>query len=338
MFQVDFAMVSPRSTPHSISPRSLNSNAMKVSVFLFAILLAAAILPVGCRDDVVVTTTQSPPVQVTVPADLGTNALARVRRLCELGPRDALTPGAEAAAKWIVAELSAIGLVPNTDTFDDPAPDGTSRLFRNVMATVPGTGGGQVLLLSHYDTKTGISDTFVGANDGGSSTGLLLELAAHFARNPATPSVTFAFLDGEECRRAYSDTDGLHGSRHLARKLREAGQHIDAVILLDMVGDRDLRLTLPRNGAAHLKTALLDAAAAQGVRSKVGLLPYDMVDDHVPFLDAGFSAIDLIDFEYGSAPGLRDYWHTDADTIDKLSSESLHVTGTVVIQLINDLR
>ena len=301
-----------------------------------AIVLSATILFAGCNDKE--NTATAPQTTVTIPAELGTNALERVRRLCELGPRDALTPGAEAAAKWIADELSAIGLVSDTDTFDDPAPDGTSRLFRNVTATVPGTGKGQILLLSHYDTKSGISDHFIGANDGGSSTGLLLELAAYFVRNSPVPSVTFAFLDGEECRRAFSDTDGLHGSRHLARKMRKAGRGANAVILLDMVGDRNLRLTLPRNGTAHLKTALLDAAAAQGVRSKVGLLSYDMVDDHVPFLDAGFPAIDLIDFEYGSAPGLRDYWHTDADTLDKLSSESFQVTGAIVIQLISDLR
>ncbi len=299
-------------------------------------MLATAMLFAGCRGEVSVASAPRAPVQV--PADLGANALGRVRRLCELGPRDAMTPGADAAAKWIAAELSAIGLVSDTDIFDDPSPEGASRLFRNVTATAPGTGNGHVLLLSHYDTKSGISDHFTGANDGGSSTGLLLELAAYFVRNPAAPSVTFAFLDGEECRRSYSDSDGLHGSRRLARKLRGAGQRIDAVILLDMVGDRDLHLTLPRNGAAHLKTALLDAAAAQGLRAKVGLLSYDMVDDHVPFLDAGFPAIDLIDFEYGSAPGLRNYWHTDADTIDKLSSESLQVTGAIVIQLISDLR
>ena len=273
----------------------------------------------------------------TVPAALGTNALDRVRRLCDLGPRDALTPGAETAAKWIADELSAAGLQPIIDAFDDPAPDGFPRLFRNIVATAPGTGGGRILLLSHYDTKSGVSDSFAGANDGGSSTGLLLELAAHFARTPAVPSVTFAFLDGEECRRAYSESDGLHGSRHLARAMRAKGEKANAVILLDMVGDRDLLLTLPRNGTAGLKTALLDASAAQGLRAKVKLLPYDILDDHQPFLDAGFPAIDLIDFEYGSAPGLRDYWHTDADTVDKLSAESLRDVGAIVLQMVADI-
>ncbi|MBQ6924322.1 MAG: Zn-dependent exopeptidase M28 [Kiritimatiellae bacterium] len=303
----------------------------------FFIPLMLLALFAGCRDE---TSTVNNPASLapsTLAADFGTNALMRVQRLCALGPRDALTPGAETAAKWIADELAASDLSPSIDSFDDPAPNGASRLFRNVTATASGTGAGHVLLLSHYDTKTGISNDFVGANDGASSTGLLLELAAHYARHPASPSVTVAFLDGEECRHTYNETDGLHGSRHLARKMQQAGERIDAVILLDMVGDRDLCLTLPRNGTARLKTALLDASAAKGLRAKVKLLPYDILDDHQPFLDAGFPAIDLIDFEYGSAPGLRDYWHTPADTPDKLSAQSLHDVGAIVHELIEQI-
>ena len=311
---------------------------MNIPLGLFAATLAAA-MPIlsGCSGAVPRTSTQTTRPAAAVRVDLGSNALARVSKLCALGPRDALTPGAERAAKWIADELSAIGLEPSTDTFDDPSPDGNSRTFRNVLATISGTGRGRVLLLSHYDTKSGISSSFVGANDGGSSTGLLLELAALFAKEPPAPSVTFAFLDGEECRVAYGASDGLHGSRRLARRMREAGERADAVILLDMVGDRDLCLTLPRNGASNLKVMLLDAAAAQGLRDKVKLFPSDMLDDHQPFLEAGFPAIDLIDFEYGSAPGLRNFWHTDADTVDKLSAESLRAIGAIVIQMIGDV-
>ena len=291
----------------------------------------------GCNGATPRTSEQIPRPPATIPPDLGSNAFARVARLCDMGPRDAMTPGAERAAKWIADEIAAIGLEPVTDTFDDPSPDGTSRIFRNILTTVSGTGKGRILLLSHYDTKSGISNSFVGANDGGSSTGLLLELAAFFSKKPPVPSITFAFLDGEECRVTYGKSDGLHGSRRLARRMREAGEKADAVILLDMVGDRDLCLTLPRNGAASLKTMLLDAATVQGLRDKVKLFPSDMLDDHQPFLDAGFPAIDLIDFEYGSAPGLRNYWHTDADTIDKLSAESLRAIGAIVAQMVADL-
>ena len=296
-------------------------------------LILVALLA-GCRGKTPSSPVRKPRPPVAVPADLGTNALLRVQCLCALGPRDALTSGAEAAARWIAAELEAAGLKPSIDIFNDPASDGTARIFRNVTASAPGTGAGHILVLSHYDTKAGISSAFIGANDGGSSTGLLLALASHFAHHPAVPSVTFAFLDGEECLIAYGPFDGLHGSRHLAKTMRESGERLDAVILLDMVGDRDLRLTLPRNGTARLKTALLDAAEAQGLRAKVKLVPYDILDDHQPFLDAGFPAVDLIDFEYGSAPELRDYWHTDADTPDKLSAASLRDVGAIVLELI----
>lgn len=266
---------------------------------------------------------------------LGTDALRRVEALCALGPRNAMTPGAKTAAKWIADELAAMGLEPEIDEFDEPATDGSARIFRNVLATIKGTGSGRVLLLSHYDTKSGISDDFVGANDGGSSTGLLLALAKHLVASPVSPSVTFAFLDGEECARSYGEHDGLHGSRHLARKLRDEGVALDAVILLDMVGDRDLTLTLPRNGDARLKGLFLLAAADVGRRQSVRLLPYEMTDDHQPFIDAGYKAIDIIDFEYGSLPELNDYWHTPSDTPDKLSAESLQAVGDIVLKMID---
>lgn len=266
---------------------------------------------------------------------IGLDALRRVEALCALGQRNALTPGAHTAAKWIADELAAIGLEPEIDEFNDPAPDGSERVFRNVLATARGTCPGRVLLLSHYDTKSGISDDFTGANDGGSSTGLLLALAKHLAVCPAAPYVTFAFLDGEECVRSYGEHDGLHGSRHLAKRLRGEGAALDAVILLDMIGDRDLTLTLPRNGDAELKRRFLSAADQVGRRGAVRLLQYDMVDDHQPFIDAGYKAIDIIDFEYGSLPGLNDYWHTPADTPDKLSAESLQAVGDIVLHMID---
>lgn len=269
---------------------------------------------------------------------IGRKALEFVGALCALGPRDAMTPGAEAAANWIAGELRSMGLEPEIDEFDDPDPGGASRVFRNVFATVPGTGQGSVLLLSHYDTKSGISTNFVGANDGGSSTGLLLALADEIANHPRKASVTFAFLDGEECVRSFGDHDGLHGSRHLAKKMREGRERIDAVVLLDMVGDRDLTLTLPRNGDADLKRIFLRAAGEAGRRDAVRLLPYDMIDDHQPFIDAGFRAIDIIDFEYGSLPGLNDYWHTPSDTPDKLSSESLQSVGDIILHMIDLLQ
>lgn len=266
-------------------------------------------------------------------------ALAIAAELCALGPRDSGTIGAAEATNWIADRLAKSGLDPVTDTFTELVPGIGNTTFRNVVATIPGTTRKHVLLLSHYDTKRGIGEGFAGANDGASSTALLLALAEWFRRNPPPggASVTFAFLDGEECISEYGPHDGLHGSRRLAAQLKAARTRLDGAILLDMVGDASLNLTIPANADGRLMALALLSARRLGIRDKVGRKPQDMVDDHQPFLLLGYPAIDLIDFEFGSGPGLNDYWHTPADTIDKLSDESLDVVGALVIEMIANI-
>jgi glutaminyl-peptide cyclotransferase len=153
-------------------------------------------------------------------------------------------------------------------------------------------------------------------------------------------NIMFVFFDGEECMHSYDVNDGLHGSRRLAVQLQKdkrAAKTI-AVIILDMVGDKDLKITIPRNSDGSLISALFRAAQAEGTREKFSLYPGEILDDHTPFMALGIPAIDVIDFEYGSAPGLNDYWHTPADTLDKLSTESIEIIGRTVLQLINDLK
>ena len=292
-----------------------------------ALALAALLAPLhGCFDDGF-----KPPR----PA-FGAKAIAE--RLCALGPRESGTDGAAAAAAWLADELRALGLQRvAVDTFDDPDENGTSRIFRNVMAMIPGKGPRHFVLLSHYDTKAGIAPDFVGANDGGSSTALLLALARWFIDNPFEGTLTFAFLDGEESRTAYGPYDGLHGSRRLATRLKSATDRIDGAILLDMVGDADLKLTIPQNVDRRLLAALNQAARTLGLSERVTRKDAEMIDDHQPLLQLGIPAIDIIDFEYGSAPGLNDYWHTPQDTVDKLSDETLDAVGALVIEMLRRL-
>jgi Zn-dependent M28 family amino/carboxypeptidase len=266
------------------------------------------------------------------------NALAHVAAFVSAcTPRDGGTPGSERAALWLRDRLAASGVTATVDRFADETPSGP-QTFANVLATLPGESDEWIVLLSHFDTKNGISADFQGANDGGSSTGLLLELASVVqASAPRKFNVLCAFLDGEECRFGYSDRDGFHGSKRLARQLKEQRTKIRAVILADMVGDRNLKLTLPRNGSAALRVLALEAAEATGNRDKVGLFDGDIYDDHQAFLALGYPAVDLIDFDYGSSPGLNDYWHTSKDTLDKLSAESLHATGSIVVEMLNRL-
>jgi glutaminyl-peptide cyclotransferase len=145
-------------------------------------------------------------------------------------------------------------------------------------------------------------------------------------------------VDGEECRLQFGPHDGLHGSRRLAGQLATPfRQPVRGVILLDMIGDRDLTVTLPANGTRQLTLLALEAARLVGARHQFRLSDSQILDDHQPFLDAGFPAVDLIDFSYGSAPGLNDYWHTAQDTTDKLSAASLTTMGQVVAEMLAQL-
>jgi glutaminyl-peptide cyclotransferase len=266
------------------------------------------------------------------------NALREVREIVNLGPRDAGTPGAERAAIHLLNRLQLHGVSARLDVFTNLTPRGDT-VFRNVVGEVRGTGPLTVILGSHYDTKSGI-DGFEGANDSGSSCGVLLELARTIAAGPAPgASFQFVFFDGEECMVSYGPNDGLHGSRHHVERLVRRGKatSVWALILLDMVGDRDLSVTLPRNCSPFLLHAVLQSAHEESARHLFALHPFSVGDDHVPFIEAGIPAVDIIDFAYGSAPDLNDYWHTPADTMDKISAESLGVVGRVTLRTINRL-
>ncbi len=219
------------------------------------------------------------------------------------------------------------------EAFDDSTPVGIRR-FRNYSWTLPGTDpdAGMIVLVSHYDLKQGIAG-FKGANDGGSSSALLLALT-HIV-TPGRHTVRFLWVDGEECLEHYTNDDGLHGSRFAASQLVAQKQRIEAVIVCDMVGDRDLVLTPPSNTTLRLvRLAERAAQISEGTTAQTLVQRSDryIVDDHLPFLMAGFPVIDLIDFDFG--PG-NCYWHTPADTVDKLSAQSLKRTGDLVLTMID---
>jgi Zn-dependent M28 family amino/carboxypeptidase len=279
------------------------------------------------------------PAQIAPSSFLGEKALAEARAFVALGPRVAGSPGAKAAADYLYKRLEDLGLDPSIDVFSDRTPEG-DKIFRNISAVLRGTGTGIVVVASHIDTKAGIADTFAGANDSGSSTAVLLALADVLKSNPPLRcTVVLAFLDGEECLRDYGPGDGLHGSRRLLRRMQSRGEagNVTAFVLLDMIGDRHLSVTIPSNSTPSLVSRAFEAARAEGRRLRFSLSRNAILDDHVPFLEAGIPAVDLIDFEYGTAPGRNDYWHTPQDTIDKLSAESLEIIGRVTVRMLNSL-
>lgn len=269
----------------------------------------------------------------------GERAMQETADLVAIRPRDAGTGGARRAAVHLESRLKELGLKTTIDTFSEETPAGKIH-FNNVLGRLPGKTKRLIVITSHFDTKSGISPTFQGANDSGSSSGVLLELTRMLSRQTLETEFLIAFLDGEECREQYGPTDGLHGSRHLAQQLVDSGgaPHVEAVIVLDMIGDADLNVTIPRNGSRSLIKELFYAAHEMGTRSAFGLGKGSILDDHVPFLQAGMPAIDVIDFDYGSAPGLNDYWHTTEDSMDKLSVGSLQKIGDTILKMIKNLQ
>jgi Zn-dependent M28 family amino/carboxypeptidase len=268
----------------------------------------------------------------------GNKAYAEVEALVAISPRDAGTPQGRKAAEHLHQRLIHFGINTEIDTFIDQTPDG-EKTMHNVVGRLPGKNGRWIILGSHFDTMPGIAD-FQGANDSGSSTGVLLELARMLSGSAPETGIIFAFFDGEEGIAHYIPGDGLHGSRHMAAGLLQRGEHksIDAMILLDMVGDRDLHFVLPANSSRSLAGELLKAAHATGYREYFSLSSsFFVTDDHVPFMQIGIPAIDIIDFKYGSAPGKNDYWHTDKDNMDHIAAESLTITGTVVLEMIRNM-
>jgi hypothetical protein len=256
----------------------------------------------------------------------GEKALIQVGALVDLGPRPPASEAIKRARNYIREELRNSGWKVEEQAFDDKTPRGKVH-FVNLIATHGETGKKQArfLLCSHYDTKTFDRITFVGANDGGSSTGALIEMARVLHLYPALANqIELVFFDGEEAYEQFTDTDGLYGSRYFARHLKASNQTFRSGILWDMIGDRDLTITLPLDTSPDLARGIFAAADTLQVRGHFSYYPSDVLDDHTPLNAAGVPTIDLIDFDYPP-------WHTAGDTIDKLSAQSLRIVGAVTL-------
>jgi glutaminyl-peptide cyclotransferase len=254
----------------------------------------------------------------------GEKALAHVQAMVDFGPRP---PGSEAIEKtraYLTKQLEAAGWKVERQAFSGETPRG-KKDFVNLIATFGGKSAPSFLACSHYDTKTFDNARFVGANDAGSSTGVLLELARVLAERPELASkIELVFFDGEEAYEAFTDTDGLFGSRYFAEQLlaRDKAKLFRGGVLFDMVGDKSLTITLPPDSPAELAAGIFASAEALKLRSHFTYFDRDIMDDHTPLNEIGIPVIDLIDFDYSP-------WHTPEDTIDKLSAESLRITGAV---------
>jgi hypothetical protein len=278
----------------------------------------------------------------------GERAFNHVKAQVELGPRPAGSPAIEKAREQIVSELKSYGLKTSLEEFSEKTPRGNVK-FKNVIAELPGESSDVIIIGSHYDTKPFKEFTFVGANDGGSSTGALLEIARVMAaeNQPGTQNAGqkrkftywFVFFDGEEAfcpgwDECMNGNDHTYGSRHMVERLKKEKQisRVKAMILLDMIGDKDLSIPREEGSSQWLVEAIWGTAQRLGYGKEFPNRPFSVGDDdHMPFLRAGVPAVDIIDFEYGGAPEENEYWHTKDDTLDKVSARSLKIVGDVVL-------
>lgn len=270
----------------------------------------------------------------------GELALEYAQKNYDLGPKVFRTEGAMRSADWIMSAANAIKWLEKAGGKRRIVTNitGNPPVVCNVEIAFPGPTDDFVVIGAHHDTKLlfDVPD-FAGANDGASGVGALLAMAAETAyyaqKKPLPCGIRFVFFDGEEALYQYTDTDGLVGSRVYVDSLRRDGslKNCRAMVLLDMIGDRDLDFEIAGNSTPVLETLALKAAKDLGHAKKVNPRRIDMIDDHVPFLQAGIPALDLIDFNYGPDNA---YWHTKEDTMDKISADSIKTAADVAFRVV----
>jgi Zn-dependent M28 family amino/carboxypeptidase len=263
----------------------------------------------------------------------GARAFADLKRLVDFGPRPAGSPALVESRRWIIAQLKDAGAQVEEDAFIASTPVGQIPMI-NLIAKYPGTQSKVVMVSGHYDTKLEKGFRFVGANDGASSAALLLELARVLHARKHALTYWLVFFDGEEAVREWTDTDSVYGSRQLVQKLSSAGElgRIQALILVDMIGDANLVIHREAASTPWLTDRVFTAAHRLGYAKYFLDSPTSVDDDHIPFVNAGVAAVDLIDFNPEDG-----YWHTAKDTVEHCSPQSLTIVGRVVLATLDDL-
>lgn len=265
----------------------------------------------------------------------GARAWKHLEAQVAFGPRPAGSDALEKTRVYLETELKACGLKPERESFTASTPVGEIAMC-NVYADLVGLEHGgklapMIVIGSHYDTKR-MSVPFLGANDGASSTAVLLELARVIsAGGPRHLTYRFLFLDGEEStREKWVDPDNRYGSRHHAELLKKNGAaaNIKAFVLLDMCGDKDLKFERDSYSDTWLLDGFTKAASKNDLGHHFATKPEPISDDHLSFLGISVPSVDLIDLDYGPS---NKYWHTADDTTDKCSVESLAATGKIVL-------
>jgi len=274
----------------------------------------------------------APPAASTGGFD-GARAYNHVEQLVAIGPHSAGTEGIHRAQTYIIGQLKSFGCPVEEQDFHSPTPIGDVAM-KNIVVKIPSANPSIILFSTHYDTKR--LDNFVGADDGGSSTGVILELARILCTRKNAVTVWLAFFDGEEAFNfAWEDPDNTYGSRELAARLALSGDlpRVKAVILADMVGPANPIFKRESYSTMWLTDLVWSTAARLGY-GKVFVSDSTAVeDDHLSFLRRDVPATDIIDF---GSPVLE-YWHTARDTLDKVDPRTLAMTGHVLVETLPEL-
>jgi Zn-dependent M28 family amino/carboxypeptidase len=271
----------------------------------------------------------------------GERALEHVRKIIAFGPRHAGTEGAEKTRAYILETLRGYGLEPRRHDFKayTPHPALKEVMMANLSVDIPGPGERTVLVGGHFDGKLLEGITFEGANDGGSSTALVLELARVLSTAPPPCPVRLVFFDGEEALLEWTDSDSRYGSKHMAGELKVSGEidRLAAVVIVDMIGDARLKLLRDTKSTPWVMGVLEGNARRLGHGAIFDGRRAYIDDDHTPFLQLGIPAAVLIDLDFGPGWQSNAYWHTEKDSVDKLSPRSIEIVGQVVLASLGEL-
>jgi Zn-dependent M28 family amino/carboxypeptidase len=267
----------------------------------------------------------------------GKRAYAHVAKQVSFGPRPAGSPAIAKTQEYILAELKSYGCTAEVDSFTSDTPAGRLPM-KNILVKIPGDKPGVILLGTHYDTKR--LENFVGADDGGSSTGVMLELARLLCSQHGRYAVWIAFFDGEEAvRQEWKDPDNCYGSREMAARFAISGDlaKIKAFLLADIVGTR----TPHFKRETYSTKALVDLVWGVAKKLDYGDIFIDessaVEDDHQSFLKRNVPSVDVIDLDNGPGGDVY-YWHTPQDSLDKISPKTLAIVGHVFLESVKQLQ
>jgi Zn-dependent M28 family amino/carboxypeptidase len=279
---------------------------------------------------------EAPPPETTGGFD-GKRAYDQVAKQVSFGPRPPGSPAIQKLQEYLVSELKSYGCAVETDSFSADTPAGRVPM-KNILVKIPGEKPGIILLGTHYDTKR--LDNFVGADDAGSSTGVMLEIARLLCaqKQPGKYAVWIAFFDAEEAFNwEWKDPDNCYGSRQMAAQMAASGDlpKVKAFILADLVGDRTPHFRRDGGSTKWLVDLVWGVAAKLGYSSVFLNEPYDVGgDDHFSFTKRNVPSVDIIDLHPDDVP----YWHTPQDTLDKISPKTLAIVGHTILASVQELQ